>query len=59
MGSGFPTLKEYRPLFSDHGRDDGFLYYSRSMNAALYVTPKTAVNASNAKNNVIMAFTSF
>jgi hypothetical protein len=59
MGSGFPTFKEYRPLFSDHGRDDGSLYYSRSMNAALYVTPKTAVNASNAKNNVIMAFTSF
>jgi hypothetical protein len=37
-------------------RENGFLYYSPSRNAALYITPKTAVSASSAKNIIVMDF---
>jgi hypothetical protein len=35
-------------------RGDGSPYYSRSRYTALYITPRTAVRASNAKNIVII-----
>jgi hypothetical protein len=42
-------------LFSRKERN-GCKHYSLSRNTALYINPKTAVNASNAKNIVVMDF---